>query len=298
MTPAQRESEPGHPFQVPRSSFMSRVLRCGRFSLDLSRPLIMGVVNITPDSFSDGGRFLAPHAAAAHARRLIEEGADIVDLGGESSRPGAAPVAAEEELARLIPVVRALHDAPVPLSVDTTKAEVMRAALAEGAAMVNDITALASREALEAVAGGDCAVCLMHMQGEPRTMQASPVYDEVVRDVRAFLSARVAAAEHAGIGRERIVIDPGFGFGKTVDHNLELLRRLREFSGVGVPVLAGWSRKSSLGQLTGRPAEDRLAASVAAALIAVQNGASIVRAHDVAATRDALAVWQAVAGKN
>jgi dihydropteroate synthase len=258
----------------------------------------MGVVNVTPDSFSDGGRFLAPHAAAAHARRLIEEGADIVDLGGESSRPGAAPVTAEEELARLIPVVRALHDAPVPLSVDTTKPEVMRAALAEGAAMVNDITALASPGALQAVAGGDCAVCLMHMQGEPRTMQASPVYDEVVRDVKAFLSARVAAAERAGIGRERIVIDPGFGFGKTVDHNLELLRRLRELSDVGVPVLAGWSRKSSLGRLTGRPAEDRLAASVAAALIAVQNGASIVRAHDVAATRDALAVWRAVAEEN
>jgi dihydropteroate synthase len=277
---------------------MSRTLRCGRFSLDLSRPLVMGVVNVTPDSFSDGGRFLAPHAAAAHARRLIEEGADIVDLGGESSRPGAAPVTAEEELARLIPVVRALHDAPVPLSVDTTKPEVMRAALAEGAAMVNDITALASPGALQAVAGGDCAVCLMHMQGEPRTMQASPVYDEVVRDVKAFLSARVAAAERAGIGRERIVIDPGFGFGKTVDHNLELLRRLRELSDVGVPVLAGWSRKSSLGRLTGRPAEDRLAASVAAALIAVQNGASIVRVHDVAATRDALAVWRAVAEEN
>jgi dihydropteroate synthase len=184
------------------------------------------------------------------------------------------------------------------LSVDTTKPEVMRAALAEGAAMVNDITALASPGALQAVAGGDCAVCLMHMQGEPRTMQASPVYDEVVRDVKAFLSARVAAAERAGIGRERIVIDPGFGFGKTVDHNLELLRRLRELSDVGVPVLAGWSRKSSLGRLTGRPAEDRLAASVAAALIAVQNGASIVRAHDVAATRDALAVWRAVAEEN
>jgi dihydropteroate synthase len=274
------------------------VLRAGRFSLSLEHPLIMGVVNVTPDSFSDGGRFLAPHAAAAHARRLIEEGADIVDLGGESSRPGAAPVTAEEELARLIPVVRALHDAPVPLSVDTTKPEVMRAALAEGAAMVNDITALASPGALQAVAGGDCAVCLMHMQGEPRTMQASPVYDEVVRDVKAFLSARVAAAERAGIGRERIVIDPGFGFGKTVDHNLELLRRLRELSDVGVPVLAGWSRKSSLGRLTGRPAEDRLAASVAAALIAVQNGASIVRAHDVAATRDALAVWRAVAEEN
>jgi len=276
---------------------MVRILRCGRFTLDLSRPLVMGVVNVTPDSFSDGGRFLAPHAAVAHARRLIEEGADIVDLGGESSRPGAAPVPVEEEVARIIPVVRALHDAPVPLSVDTAKPEVMRAALAEGAAMVNDITSLASPGALQAVAGSDCAVCLMHMQGEPRTMQAHPAYDDVVRDVKAFLSSRVAAAEHAGIARGRIVIDPGFGFGKSVDHNLELLRCLREFTGLGVPVLAGWSRKSSLGHLTGRPAQDRLAASLAAALISVQNGASIVRVHDVAATRDALAVWQAVENK-
>ena len=269
---------------------MSRFLRCGRFSLDLSRPLVMGVVNVTPDSFSDGGRFLAPDAAAAQARRLIEEGADIVDVGGESSRPGAAPVAVEEELARVVPVLRALRDATVPLSVDTTKPEVMRAALAEGAAMVNDITALAAPGALEAVAGSDCAVCLMHMQGEPRTMQARPVYADVVREVKAVLAARLAAAERAGIALSRIVVDPGFGFGKTIDHNLELLRSLREFAGLGVPVLAGWSRKSSLGQLTGRPAADRLAASVAAALIAVQNGAAIVRAHDVAATRDALAV--------
>ena len=270
------------------------VLQCGRFRLPLARTLIMGVVNVTPDSFSDGGKFFTSDAAVAHARRLIAEGADIVDLGGESSRPGAAPVAVEEELARIIPVVRALQDAAVPLSVDSAKPDVMRAALAEGAAMVNDITALAAPGALEAVAGSDCAVCLMHMQGEPRTMQARPVYDDVVREVKDFLSSRVAAAEHAGIARERIVIDPGFGFGKTVDHNLELLRRLREFTGMGVPVLAGWSRKSSLGQLTGKPLEDRLAPGIAAALIAVQNGAQIVRVHDVGATRDALAVWQAV----
>jgi dihydropteroate synthase len=229
-------------------------LRCGRFTLSLDRPLVMGVVNVTPDSFSDGGRFFSPHAALAHARRLIEEGADIIDLGGESSRPGAAPVTVEEELARVIPVVKSLRDAAVPLSVDTTKPEVMRAALGEGAAMVNDITALASPGALQAVAGSDCAVCLMHMQGEPRTMQVHPVYDDVVHEVKAFLSSRVAAMEQAGIARERIVIDPGFGFGKTVDHNLELLRRLREFTGVGVAVLAGWSRKSSLASLTGRPA--------------------------------------------
>jgi dihydropteroate synthase len=283
---------------TPDASRLTRVLHCGRFSLDLSRPLVMGVVNVTPDSFSDGGQFLAPHAAVAHARRLIEEGADIVDLGGESSRPGAAPVAVGEELARIIPIVRALQDAPVPLSVDTTKPAVMRAALAEGAAMVNDITALASPGALQAVAGSDCAVCLMHMQGEPRTMQARPAYGDVVNEVRAFLASRVAAAEHAGVGRDRIVIDPGFGFGKTVEHNLELLRRLREFAGIGVPVLAGWSRKSSLGRLTGRPAQERLAASLTAALISVQNGASIVRVHDVAATRDALAVWLAVANRD
>jgi dihydropteroate synthase len=272
-------------------------LQCGRFKLPLDRPLVMGVVNVTPDSFSDGGKYLATDAAVAHAQRLIAEGAEIVDIGGESSRPGAAPVGAGEELARVIPVVQALRDAAVPVSVDTAKPEVMRAVLAEGAAMVNDINALAAPGALETVAASDCAVCLMHMQGEPRTMQGHPAYEEVVRDVKDFLSSRIAAAMHAGIGRERIVIDPGFGFGKTVDHNLELLRRLREFTGMGVPVLAGWSRKTSLGVLTGRPASDRLASSIAAALIAVQNGAQIVRVHDVAATRDALAVWLAVERK-
>jgi dihydropteroate synthase len=273
-------------------------LECGRFKLSLERPLIMGVVNVTPDSFSDGGKFLDAAAAIARARQLIEEGADILDIGGESSRPGAAPVSADDELARIAPVLQALRDERVPVSVDTVKSEVMRAAIAEGAAMINDITALSARGSLETVAAGDCAVCLMHMQGEPRTMQQSPRYDDVVREVRAFLASRVAAVERAGIARDRIVIDPGFGFGKTVEHNLELLRRLREFTGMGVPVLAGWSRKSSLGTITGHTAEDRLPASIAAALIAVQNGAAVVRAHDVAATRDALAVWQAVETKN
>ncbi len=279
---------------TPHSSLLTPFLQCGRFTLPLERPLIMGIVNVTPDSFSDGGRFLAPQAAISHARQLIEEGADIVDVGGESSRPGAAPVSADEELARIVPILRALRDSPVPLSVDTVKPEVMRTAMAEGAAMVNDITALAAPEARKTVAAGDCAVCLMHMQGEPRTMQLSPSYGDVVREVGEFLSARVAAAEGGGINRSRMVIDPGFGFGKTVEHNLELLRRLAEFTGMGLPVLVGWSRKSSLGRITGRPAEDRLPASIAAALIAVQNGASIVRVHDVAATRDALAMWQAV----
>ena len=269
-------------------------LQCGRFRLSLERPLVMGVVNVTPDSFSDGGRFFSRDAAIEHARRLIAEGADIVDIGGESSRPGAAPVAAGEELERILPVLQALRDTPVPLSVDTTKSEVMRGALAAGAAMINDITALAAPAALEAVAAADCAVCLMHMQGEPRTMQQAPAYADVVREVKEFLSARAAAAERAGIGRSRIVIDPGFGFGKTLEHNLTLLRELRELAALGLPLAVGWSRKSSLGGITGRTAGDRLAPSLAAALIAIQNGARIVRVHDVAATRDALAVWAAV----
>ncbi|HKA42317.1 MAG TPA: dihydropteroate synthase [Burkholderiales bacterium] len=254
----------------------------------------MGVVNVTPDSFSDGGKFMDARAAVAHARQLIEEGAHILDIGGESSRPGAAPVSADDECARIVPVVRALRDDAIPVSVDTVKPEVMRAVLAEGATMINDITALAAPGALETVAAGDCAVCLMHMQGGPRTMQLSPRYDNVVREVREFLASRVDAVERAGIARDRIVIDPGFGFGKTVEHNLELLRRLDEFTGMNLPVLAGWSRKSSLGTITGRSAADRLPASLAAALIAVQNGAALVRVHDVAATRDALAVWTAV----
>jgi dihydropteroate synthase len=254
----------------------------------------MGVVNATPDSFSDGGRFSTPADAVGHARRLMEEGADIIDVGGESSRPGAAPVAADEELARVLPVVQALRDAPVPVSVDTVKPAVMRAAIDAGAAMVNDITALVEPEALQAVAASDCGVCLMHMQGEPRTMQESPSYGDVVREVHDFLAQRVAAAQRAGIARDRIVVDPGFGFGKTLEHNLELLRHLAEFRAIGVPILAGWSRKASLGRITGRPPEERLAGSLAAALIAVNNGAQIVRVHDVAATRDALAVWRAV----
>ncbi len=258
----------------------------------------MGVVNVTPDSFSDGGRFLDPAAAIAHAHQLIEEGADLIDLGAESSRPGAAAVvSAEEELRRLLPVLRGLRDAAVPLSVDTIKPEVMRAVLAEGASMINDINALRAPGALAAVAASDAAVCLMHMQGTPGTMQQQPSYGDVVAEVKAFLQERVEAARAAGIPLQRMSIDPGFGFGKTLAHNLELLRRLREFAALGLPLLAGWSRKSSLGKITGKPAADRLAASIAAALIAAQNGAAILRVHDVAATRDALAVLEAV-GKN
>ena len=271
-----------------------RWLRCGRYTLELARPLIMGVVNVTPDSFSDGGKYLESGTALEHAQRLIEEGADLIDLGAESSRPGAGGVSVEQELERLMPVLKALRDAPVPISVDTTKPEVMRAAIDAGAAMINDISALRSPGALEAVAAADAGVCLMHMQGEPHTMQHAPRYEDVVAEVKGFLDARVAAAEARGIARERIVIDPGFGFGKSVEHNFELLRHLGRFAETGIPVMAGWSRKSTLGVITGRPAGERLAASVAAALLAVQRGARIVRVHDVAATRDALAVLHAV----
>jgi len=272
------------------------ILGCGRFRLSLDRPLIMGVVNLTPDSFSGDGLGRDASAAVVHALAQVEAGADILDLGAESSRPGAPPVSVADELARLRPVLRALRDAPVPVSVDTCKAEVMRVALDEGAAMINDIAALQAPGALEAVAASDAAVCLMHMQGEPRSMQAAPVYGNVVEEVRSFLGQRVAACLAAGIGREHMVVDPGFGFGKTVEHNLALLAHLRSFGDLGVPVLAGLSRKSMLGAITGRPVNERLAASVAAAVLAVERGAAIVRVHDVAATRDALAILDAVKG--
>ena len=254
----------------------------------------MGVVNVTPDSFSDGGQFLDPRAAIAHARQLVDEGADILDIGGESTRPGSLPVDETEELRRVLPVLEGIVGLGVPVSVDTTKPGVMRAAIAHGAAMVNDILALRTPGALDAVASSNAGVCLMHMQGEPRTMQANPSYADVVGEVRAFLGERVAACESAGISRERIVVDPGFGFGKTAEQNLALLRGLPELAALDVPVLAGLSRKSTLGQITGRPVEGRLAASLAAALLAAERGAKIVRVHDVAATRDALAVLAAV----
>ncbi len=270
------------------------LLRCGKFRLDLSRPLVMGIVNVTPDSFSDGGQHLRHGAAQGHARQLIAQGADLLDIGGESTRPGAMPVGVQEELDRVMPVLEAMHDSPVPVSIDTRKPEVMRAALAAGAAMVNDIGALQEPGALAAVAASDAAVCLMHKQGDPQTMQVQPQYANVVREVTAFLQARIAAAEAAGIARERIVADPGFGFGKALGHNLALLRELQAFKELGVPVLAGLSRKSMLGAITGQDVDNRMPASVAAALIAVQRGAAIVRVHDVRATVDALKVWQAV----
>lgn len=275
---------------------MTGILRCGRFRLTLDRPLIMGVVNVTPDSFYDGGCHASTADAIAHARRLADEGADFLDIGGESSRPGSEAVSLDEELARVLPVLDGLRDLELPISVDTTKAGVMRAAIAGGAAMINDITALGAPGALEAVAASEAAVCLMHMRGEPKTMQAEPGYADVVAEVRDFLAARIAACVAAGIPDDRIVIDPGFGFGKTVEHNLTLLRELRAIAAIGAPVLAGWSRKSSLGRITGRAPEERLASSLAAALIAVQHGARIVRVHDVAATRDVLAVLDAVQG--
>lgn len=253
----------------------------------------MGVVNVTPDSFSDGGRYIKAGAALARARQLVKEGADLIDIGAESSRPGAAGVSSEEELSRLIPVLEGLRDLTVPISVDTTKPDVMRAAIDAGAAMVNDITALRAPGAFEAVAASEVGVCLMHMRGEPRTMQQEPRYADVVAEVKAFLGGRVAAAEAAGIARERLVIDPGFGFGKTNEHNFELLRNLSRLSEIGLPIMAGWSRKSSLGALTGRGPGERLAASLAAALLAVLRGARILRVHDVAATRDALSVLAA-----
>ncbi|MCZ7563906.1 MAG: dihydropteroate synthase [Burkholderiales bacterium] len=250
----------------------------------------MGVLNVTPDSFCDGGRFLDAEAAVAQARRLIEEGADILDVGGESSRPGAAPVPAAHELERIAPVLAALAAGTVPVSVDTAKPEVMREAIGCGASMINDINALRAPGALAAMAGAGVAVCLVHMQGEPRTMQVAPHYVDVVGEVRSFLADRAAAAVAAGIAPDRIVIDPGFGFGKTVAHNRTLLRSLDVLTALGHPVLAGLSRKSTLGRITGRPPGERLAASVAAALLAAQRGARILRVHDVAATRDALAV--------
>ena len=272
------------------------LFHCGNFQFDLSRPLVMGIVNVTPDSFSDGGLHLQRDAALAHAQQLIAEGADILDIGGESTRPGAQSVGVKEELDRVLPIIEGLRGAPVPISIDTCKPEVMRAAIAAGAQMVNDINALQDTAAMNTVAASNVAVCLMHKQGNPQTMQEQPHYQNVVTEVSAFLRERIAAAEAADIQRQRIVIDPGFGFGKTLAHNLAMLRELNKLTELGVPVLAGLSRKSMLGALTGQDVAQRLPASVAAALIAVQHGASIVRVHEVRATVDALKVWNAVNG--
>ncbi|HEX4599611.1 MAG TPA: dihydropteroate synthase [Burkholderiaceae bacterium] len=270
------------------------VWHCGRFRLSLERPLVMGVINVTPDSFSDGGRFLAPAAALEHARQLVADGADILDIGGESTRPGAALVSPADQIERVLPVVRALSDVAIPLSVDTSEPEVMRAALSEGVAIINDVRALSVPGAVGQMARSDCGVVLMHMQGTPQTMQANPSYADVVHEVGDFLRQRRDEVVQAGVAPDRIVLDPGFGFGKRGPHNRTLLARLRELTGLGQPLLVGLSRKASLGEMTGRPVDQRLIASVVAALLAMQAGARIVRVHDVAATRDAIAVWEAV----
>jgi dihydropteroate synthase len=270
-------------------------VRCGRFELALGRPLVMGVVNLTPDSFFDGGRLRSARAAVDHARRLLDEGADLIDLGAESTRPGAAAVPDDEELRRLLPVLGALADVGVPLSVDTRKPAVMRAAIAQGADLINDVAGFRDPEAVAAVAASPTVgCCVMHMQGDPSTMQGDPVYRDVVSEVRSWLAQRVDALQHAGVDAARIVVDPGIGFGKTVGHNLRLLARLGELAGDGRPVLVGVSRKSVIGAVTGRSAADRLPGSLSAVLAAVARGARIVRVHDVAATRDALAVWRAI----
>lgn len=272
-------------------------LDCAGRILLLDRPRVLGIVNVTPDSFSDGGQHASLEAAVAHGLKLAEEGADALDIGGESTRPGAEDVSVEDELARVVPVIaRLATETALPISIDTSKPEVMRAAVDAGAGMVNDVYGLRREGALDMVASLKVAAVLVHMLGEPRSMQDAPAYDDVVADVHRFLAERIFAAEMAGIERKRIVVDPGFGFGKTREHNLQLLAQLERFTELGVPVLAGLSRKKTIGDLTGRDApRERIHGSVAAALIAAQRGARLLRVHDVAATVDALKVWNAVA---
>jgi dihydropteroate synthase len=282
-----------------RVSSVAPVLFCRGVQLSLTKPCVMGILNVTPDSFSDGGRFVRSGridvgAVVAAARDMIDAGAAIIDVGGESTRPGALPVDEDEELRRVIPVVEHLAQLDTIISVDTSKAAVARSALDAGAHLINDVRALSSPELRAVVADSDAAVCLMHMRGEPRTMQQSPAYIDVVAEVQAYLEQRALQCEAAGIARERIMLDPGFGFGKTLDHNLMLLRRLSDIVSLGYPVMAGLSRKGMLGTLTGRSADARVAGSVAAAVVAVQNGARIVRVHDVGPTVDALKVVDAV----
>lgn len=280
----------------PRGTGPQRTLRCGDKVLDLSKPRVMGILNVTPDSFSDGGDFFSPAAALAQARRMVEEGAAIIDIGGESTRPGAAEVPLEEELRRVVPIVEALAaELPVPISVDTNKPKVMRAAVRAGATFVNDIMALQAPGALEVAAEAQVPVCLMHMQGTPRTMQIEPRYDDVVVEVMDFLRERIDACLAAGIARENLLIDPGFGFGKTLEHNCRLLRELDRFQELDLPVLVGLSRKSMFGQLLGQPVDKRLYGSLAGAVLSAWKGASIVRVHDVRATFEALTVTDAFA---
>jgi len=273
-------------------------LQCGRYRLPIGgaafRPLVMGVLNMTPDSFSDGGQFAALDGAISHAERMLADGVDIIDIGGESTRPGASPLSVEEELRRIMPVIYALRDCGKPLSVDTRRPLVMREALAAGADMINDIEGFRDPDSLAAVSDSDCALCIMHMKGDPQTMQHAPHYDDLFAEVSDFLRERAAEAERAGIRRQRLCVDPGYGFGKTVDHNLKLLAWQAELQqAIGLPLLAGLSRKSTIGHITGKPVEQRLAGSIGGALVAAMNGARIVRVHDVAETVDALKVWDA-----
>lgn len=274
---------------------MRQYLQCGRFGFSLEKtPLVMGILNVTPDSFSDGGRFQSLEFAFSRAEEMITEGVDMIDVGGESSRPGAPSLALDDELRRVMPVLYALRDLGKPLSIDTYKPEVMREAILAGVDMINDINGFRAPGALEAVLGSDCALCVMHMQGSPQNMQQQPAYTDVVGEVIAFLQQRVGEMVAAGIERERICIDPGFGFGKTVEHNYALLRNIgRMQQECGLPVLAGVSRKSMIGAVTGKPVEQRLAGNLAGALAAIAHGARIVRVHDVVETVDAVKVWQA-----
>ncbi|WP_144137905.1 dihydropteroate synthase [Paraburkholderia sp. BCC1884] len=274
-------------------------LQCGRFKLSFERPLVMGILNVTPDSFSDGGQYTLRAEALRQAERMLLDGADIIDIGGESTRPGAPPVPLDEELDRVIPLVEQLRGANVPLSIDTYKPEVMRHTLAAGADLINDIWGFRMPGAIDAVRDSECGLCVMHMLGEPQTMQlGEPVYDEVVAEVREFLEERVAALKAAGIARARISVDPGFGFGKAVvEHNYELLAQLLDTAPQAeppYPILAGMSRKSMIGAVVGRPAPERVAGSIAAAVCAAERGAAILRVHDVAQTVDALKVWAAM----
>lgn len=270
-------------------------LQCGRFSLELNRPLVMGILNVTPDSFSDGGHYRQIDAALAHAEKLLDDGADILDIGGESTRPGAAFVPAEEEMSRVIPVIKSLQSLNVPLSIDTRKSAVMRAALDAGVDLVNDIAGLEDEGALELLAQSNAAICLMHMQGDPRNMQATPCYQDVVAEVLSYLAARRDAALAAGISHNRLLLDPGFGFGKTLEHNIALFKSLPQLKEcLATPLLIGVSRKSMLGQITGQSVADRMPGSIAAALMAAQAGSAVIRVHDVRETVDALKILHAL----
>ncbi|MBC7489904.1 MAG: dihydropteroate synthase [Glaciimonas sp.] len=277
---------------------MQKHFQCGRYRLPLNipnaRPLVMGILNITPDSFSDGGQFYSLEFALSHAEQMIVDGVDIIDIGGESSRPGSSPLSLSEELDRVMPVIYALRDCGKPLSIDTYKPVVMHEAIAAGADLINDINGFRAEGALEAVKDSDCGLCVMHMQGQPKIMQQQPEYEDVLNQVSTFLHQRITVMTHSGIQRTRIIVDPGFGFGKTLEHNLILLKNIGKLQQlINLPILAGVSRKNMIGDLTGKPVERRLAGSLAAALVAVAQGAKIVRVHDVVETVDALAVWRA-----